>query len=291
MVASHPQQDEEEVDEDDKEDDDEEVEDEEMMRMMISNDEDDEEVEEEDDDGEGDEDDDKEDEEVEEEDDDGESDEDDDKEDDEENENDEQESSKIDNMLRSLVSLFERCIVDAVVETIELESRDKVRGFAESLWESDKNIEVVLLENGLAKLRNTFVFTRVATYNDLVRAQEIAKTKKLNKFWTMVDFMSNVEDQTGLVQLCSLVYITIPSSMEADKFLSEQILKKELSATIVLLDSEGEMINCDELGGDEEVEEEDDDGESDEDYEEEDDDDDDKEGDEDDEENENDELE
>ncbi|XP_068307556.1 uncharacterized protein [Pyrus communis] len=287
--------------------------------MNISNDEDDEEVEEEDDDGEGDEDDDKEDEE---EDDDGESDEDDDKEDDEENENDEQESSKIDNMLRSLVSLFERCIVDAVVETvkkcdyferlvqttktwripfslfmshvlhlIELESRDKVRGFAESLWESDKNIEVVLLENGLAKLRNTFVFTRVATYNDLVRAQEIAKTKKLNKFWTMVDFMSNVEDQTGLVQLCSLVYITIPSSMEADKFLSEQILKKELSATIVLLDSEGEMINCDELGGDEEVEEEDDDGESDEDYEEEDDDDDDKEGDEDDEENENDELE
>ncbi|XP_048443893.1 acidic leucine-rich nuclear phosphoprotein 32 family member E-like [Pyrus x bretschneideri] len=175
---------------------------------------------------------------------------------------------------------------------IELESRDKVRGFAESLWESDKNIEVVRLENGLAKLRNTFVFTRVATYNDLVRAQETAKTKKLNKFWTMVDFMSNVEDQTGLVQLCSLVYITVPSSMEADKFLSEQILKKELSATIVLLDSEGEMINCDELGGDEEddeeVEQEDDDGESDEDDEEEEEDDDDKEGDE---ENENDELE
>ncbi|KAM2455602.1 hypothetical protein PS1_015591 [Malus domestica] len=42
----------------------------------------------------------------------------------------------------------------------------------------------------------------------------------------------------------------VPSLMEADKYLSEQILKKEFSAIIMLLDSEGEMINCDELGGD-----------------------------------------
>ncbi|KAM0979563.1 hypothetical protein ACFX13_015687 [Malus domestica] len=57
------------------------------------------------------------------------------------------------------------------------------------------------------------------------------------------------ELKTGLVQLCSLAYIMVPSLMEADKYLSEQILKKEFSAIIMLLDSKGEMINCDELGG------------------------------------------
>lgn len=57
----------------------------------------------------------------------------------------------------------------------------KLGGFAGSLWESYTNMEVALLENDIIKPRNTSIFTRIATYNDLERVQETAKTKKIQK--------------------------------------------------------------------------------------------------------------
>ncbi|GAB2257923.1 hypothetical protein Droror1_Dr00014083 [Drosera rotundifolia] len=78
------------------------------------------------------------------------------------------------------IALMRRKILQRDVE-IEVETVDKTGTFLGSLWESKKNVAVVLLEAGLAKI-STFSIDRITEGHLLVQAEESAKQKKL-KIW------------------------------------------------------------------------------------------------------------
>ncbi|GAB2278323.1 Translin-1 [Dionaea muscipula] len=79
------------------------------------------------------------------------------------------------------IALMRRKVLQRDVE-IEVETVDRTGTFLGSLWESKKNVALVLLEAGLARIQTTFGIDRIADGHLLVQAEELAKQQKL-KIW------------------------------------------------------------------------------------------------------------
>lgn len=62
---------------------------------------------------------------------------------------------------------------------IEVETVDRSGTFLGSLWESESNVAVTLLEHGLAKLQTPFKADKITNFHQLAHAEQSAQRQKL----------------------------------------------------------------------------------------------------------------
>ncbi|KAG8388177.1 hypothetical protein BUALT_Bualt02G0098700 [Buddleja alternifolia] len=91
------------------------------------------------------------------------------------------------------IAFMRRKIMQRDVE-IEVETVDRTGTFLGTMWESQKNVAILLLEAGLAKLQTAFGLDRIQEAHLLVQAEQSAKQKKLKASFT-----------TGLLLYCCFV--------------------------------------------------------------------------------------
>ncbi|XP_074374885.1 ribonuclease TUDOR 1-like isoform X2 [Apium graveolens] len=83
--------------------------------------------------------------------------------------------------LSEATELARRIIMQRDVE-IDVETVDRSGTFLGSLWESESNVAVTLLEHGLAKLQTSFNTDKITNFHQLAHAEQSAKRQKL-KIW------------------------------------------------------------------------------------------------------------
>ncbi|XP_074358856.1 ribonuclease TUDOR 1-like [Apium graveolens] len=62
---------------------------------------------------------------------------------------------------------------------IEVETVDRYGTFLGSLWVSESNVAVTLLEHGIVKLQTSFNTDKITNFHQLAHAEQSAKRQKL----------------------------------------------------------------------------------------------------------------
>lgn len=76
---------------------------------------------------------------------------------------------------------FDVCYIKIFLDCsqIEVETVDRSGTFLGSLWESESDVAVTLLEHGLAKLQTPFNADKITNFHQLAHAEQSAKRQKL----------------------------------------------------------------------------------------------------------------